>query len=167
MPAQHLRWPDYSRRHGADAELQDHRRYGIGVDTIDLDAATEAGIIVTNNPTYCVEEVAEHTVAMLLTWRARSRSTTAWSAPVAGKFRPANRCSESAGSTCRSGRLRQHRAASREGGCGSRHARALLPTRSSSRASSMRRETKSSFDQLLAESDYICIHAPLFRRRAE
>ena len=42
-------------------------RYGIGVDTIDLDAATEAGIIVTNNPTYCVEEVAEHTVAMLMT----------------------------------------------------------------------------------------------------
>ena len=41
-------------------------RYGIGVDTIDLDAATEAGIIVTNNPTYCVEEVAEHTMALLL-----------------------------------------------------------------------------------------------------
>jgi D-3-phosphoglycerate dehydrogenase / 2-oxoglutarate reductase len=41
-------------------------RYGIGVDTIDLDAATAAGIIVTNNPTYCVEEVAEHTLALLL-----------------------------------------------------------------------------------------------------
>ncbi|WP_028747616.1 C-terminal binding protein [Rhizobium mesoamericanum] len=41
-------------------------RYGIGVDTIDLDAATEAGIIVTNNPTYCVEEVADHTVALLI-----------------------------------------------------------------------------------------------------
>jgi D-3-phosphoglycerate dehydrogenase len=42
-------------------------RYGIGVDTIDLDAATAAGIIVTNNPTYCIEEVAEQTMAMLLT----------------------------------------------------------------------------------------------------
>jgi D-3-phosphoglycerate dehydrogenase len=41
-------------------------RYGIGVDTIDLDAATKAGIIVTNNPTYCIEEVAEHTMALLL-----------------------------------------------------------------------------------------------------
>jgi D-3-phosphoglycerate dehydrogenase len=41
-------------------------RYGIGVDTIDLDAATHAGIIVTNNPTYCIEEVAEHTMALLL-----------------------------------------------------------------------------------------------------
>ena len=41
-------------------------RYGIGVDTIDLDAATRAGIIVTNNPTYCIEEVAEHAMALLL-----------------------------------------------------------------------------------------------------
>jgi D-3-phosphoglycerate dehydrogenase / 2-oxoglutarate reductase len=41
-------------------------RYGIGVDTIDLDAATQTGIIVTNNPTYCIEEVAEHTLALLL-----------------------------------------------------------------------------------------------------
>jgi len=41
-------------------------RYGIGVDTIDVDAATAAGIIVTNNPTYCIEEVAEHTMALLL-----------------------------------------------------------------------------------------------------
>src|SRR5215211_6499471 len=41
-------------------------RYGIGVDTIDVAAATEAGIIVTNNPTYCIEEVAEHTLGLLL-----------------------------------------------------------------------------------------------------
>jgi D-3-phosphoglycerate dehydrogenase len=41
-------------------------RYGIGVDTIDLDAATRAGIIVTNNPTYCIDEVAEHTLALVL-----------------------------------------------------------------------------------------------------
>jgi D-3-phosphoglycerate dehydrogenase / 2-oxoglutarate reductase len=50
-------------------------RYGIGVDTIDLDAATQAGIIVTNNPTYCIEEVAEHTMALLL---ACARKITAY-----------------------------------------------------------------------------------------
>ena len=41
-------------------------RYGIGVDTIDLEAATTAGVIVTNNPTYCIEEVAEDAMALLL-----------------------------------------------------------------------------------------------------
>jgi D-3-phosphoglycerate dehydrogenase / 2-oxoglutarate reductase len=41
-------------------------RYGIGIDTIDVDAATRAGVIVTNNPTYCIDEVAEHTMALVL-----------------------------------------------------------------------------------------------------
>ena len=41
-------------------------RYGIGIDNIDLDAARDARIVVTNVPDYCVEEVAAHTVAMLL-----------------------------------------------------------------------------------------------------
>lgn len=41
-------------------------RYGIGVDNIDLPAARAAGISVTNVPDYCVDEVAAHTVAMLL-----------------------------------------------------------------------------------------------------
>lgn len=41
-------------------------RYGIGVDNIDLAAAREAGILVTNVPDYCVEEVATHSLAMML-----------------------------------------------------------------------------------------------------
>jgi D-3-phosphoglycerate dehydrogenase len=41
-------------------------RYGIGVDNIALEAASKAGIVVTNVPDYCVEEVATHALAMLL-----------------------------------------------------------------------------------------------------
>jgi D-3-phosphoglycerate dehydrogenase len=41
-------------------------RYGIGVDNIDVDAATRAGIRVTNVPDYCLEEVADHTLALIL-----------------------------------------------------------------------------------------------------
>ncbi len=42
-------------------------RYGVGVDSIDLRAATDLGIIVANVPDYCIDEVASHTVAMILT----------------------------------------------------------------------------------------------------
>jgi D-3-phosphoglycerate dehydrogenase len=41
-------------------------RYGIGVDNIDLEAARERGVVVTNVPDYCVDEVADHTMALLL-----------------------------------------------------------------------------------------------------
>jgi D-3-phosphoglycerate dehydrogenase / 2-oxoglutarate reductase len=41
-------------------------RYGIGVDNVDVAAATQAGIRVTNVPDYCVEEVADHSLALLL-----------------------------------------------------------------------------------------------------
>ncbi len=45
-------------------------RYGVGVDTIDLDAATARGVVVANVPDYCPEEVSDHAIAMLLSlWR--------------------------------------------------------------------------------------------------
>jgi D-3-phosphoglycerate dehydrogenase len=41
-------------------------RYGIGVDNIDLEAARARGIPVCNVPDYCIDEVADHTLAFLL-----------------------------------------------------------------------------------------------------
>jgi len=41
-------------------------RYGIGMDNVDVVAATDRGITVTNVPDYSVEEVAAHALAMLL-----------------------------------------------------------------------------------------------------
>ena len=41
-------------------------RYGIGYDNVDLEAAEEKGIWVTNVPGYCSEEVAEHALGLLL-----------------------------------------------------------------------------------------------------
>jgi D-3-phosphoglycerate dehydrogenase len=41
-------------------------RTGIGVDNVDLPAATERGVLVTNTPDGPTESTAEHTVAMLL-----------------------------------------------------------------------------------------------------
>jgi len=41
-------------------------RYGVGVDNIDIKAATEYRIIVANVPDYCVDEVSTHAIALIL-----------------------------------------------------------------------------------------------------
>lgn len=63
----------FVRMHELDAEtvatMENCRviaRYGIGVDHIDVEAATRHGIYVANAPTYCIEEVSLHTLALIL-----------------------------------------------------------------------------------------------------
>jgi len=41
-------------------------RFGIGVDNVDIAAATSAGIVVTKVPDYCIDEVSDHAMALLL-----------------------------------------------------------------------------------------------------
>ncbi len=53
-------------------------RAGVGVDTIDLDAAAAAGITVLNQPTYGTKEVASHAVALLLALQRRLREMDAY-----------------------------------------------------------------------------------------
>jgi D-3-phosphoglycerate dehydrogenase len=50
----------------AAPRLQVIGRYGIGVDNIDVAEATRRGIPVANVPAYCVDEVAEHVIALLM-----------------------------------------------------------------------------------------------------
>jgi D-3-phosphoglycerate dehydrogenase / 2-oxoglutarate reductase len=42
-------------------------RFGVGVDIVDVEAATKRGIVVTNVRDYCTEEVADHAIALWLT----------------------------------------------------------------------------------------------------
>lgn len=46
-------------------------RYGVGVDNIAVDTATELGIVVTYVPDYCVEEVSDHTMGLILALNRR------------------------------------------------------------------------------------------------
>ena len=41
-------------------------RYGVGVDNIDIEAATEQHIIVANVPDYCLDEVSTHALGLIL-----------------------------------------------------------------------------------------------------
>ncbi|MGH2451327.1 MAG: C-terminal binding protein [Candidatus Limnocylindria bacterium] len=41
-------------------------QYGVGLDQIDIAAATRAGIIVTHTPSYSVDELADHALALIL-----------------------------------------------------------------------------------------------------
>ncbi|WP_162830696.1 C-terminal binding protein, partial [Amycolatopsis thermalba] len=41
-------------------------RYGVGVDNIDVARATELGMVVSNVPDYCSDEVADHTLLLIL-----------------------------------------------------------------------------------------------------
>ena len=57
----------YTREVIANApKLKGVIRYGVGVDTIDLDAATEFGVVIGYMPDFCIEEVANHALTHLL-----------------------------------------------------------------------------------------------------
>ena len=63
--ARHLR-EDQRRDDREDEKCRIISRFGIGVDNVDLDAATAAGIVVTKVPDYCIDEVSDHAMALLL-----------------------------------------------------------------------------------------------------
>src|SRR4029434_7542274 len=52
-------------------------RFGIGVDNVDIDAATGAGIVVTKVPDYCIDEVSDHAMALLLAMVRKIPSSSA------------------------------------------------------------------------------------------
>jgi D-3-phosphoglycerate dehydrogenase len=59
-------------------------RFGIGVDNVDIAVATEAKIVVTKVPDYCLDEVSDHAMALLL---AAARKITLANAQVhAGRW---------------------------------------------------------------------------------
>jgi D-3-phosphoglycerate dehydrogenase / 2-oxoglutarate reductase len=136
-------------------------RYGIGVDTIDVVAATERGIFVANVPDYCLDEVSDHALALLLMLSRQmipsislARQDT-W--PVA-KMPPLQRLR---GQTCGlvgCGRI----GALLAGKVSALGMRVIIhdPYLSEERARDMGAELVS-LDALLARADFISLHAPL------
>jgi len=136
-------------------------RYGVGVDNVDLDAATEAGIAVVYVPDYCVEEVSNQALAFILDWaRQLTRNDGllrrgSWGWEFAGQMQSLV------------GKRLGIVGAGRIGLALARKARALgmevcafdpqVP------APELERQGVHpiAFDALLAESDYVSLHVPL------
>lgn len=136
-------------------------RYGIGVDTIDVPAATERGIYVANVPDYCLDEVSDHALALLMMLSrqmipgmALAREDT-W---AVAKMPPLQRLR---GQTC--GLFGCGRIGSLLAGKVSALGMSVIvhdPYLSEGRAREMGAE-RVSFDDLLARADFISLHAPL------
>ncbi|MFZ0501912.1 MAG: C-terminal binding protein [Steroidobacteraceae bacterium] len=132
-------------------------RLGVGLDNIAVDEATRRGIWVTNVPDYCVEEVSDHAVGMLLAW---ARGLTQYDREVkAGRWEPAGaKLRRVRDLTCgiigfgRTGR----RTAEKLRGFGVRllaHARRLVDD--------ARDVEMTSLEELLRRSDVVIVHLPL------
>jgi len=51
-----------------EGPLRHVARMGVGLDNIAVEVASEVGVLVTNVPDYCVEEVSDHAVGLVLAW---------------------------------------------------------------------------------------------------
>jgi D-3-phosphoglycerate dehydrogenase len=136
-------------------------RYGIGVDTIDVPAATARGIMVANVPDYCLDEVSDHALALLLMLSRQMIPSIALAREDAwpvSKMPPVYRLR---GQTCglvgcgRIGSLLSAKVSALG-------MRVVVhdPYLSAERAGAMGAELVS-LDELLARADFISLHAPL------
>ncbi len=140
-------------------------RMGTGTDKIDVARATELGIVVANTPYFCVEEQADHAMAMLLS--LARKLTVAQNAMAEGNLARARRAvganqrvSASILGLVGFGRSAMH-TARRARGFGMR----VLATRNNKRAPTDEADalgvTMTDLETLLRESDYVSLHLPL------
>lgn len=136
-------------------------RCGIGLDNIDVEVATEHGIVVTNVPAYCIDEVSDHAMGLLL---ACARKISRFDRAVKG-----NAWDQNIGPAMR--RIRGKTLGVIGFG---RIARSIVPKakafgftinvcspRTDPELIEQSGAQKVSFSELLATSDFITIHAPL------
>jgi D-3-phosphoglycerate dehydrogenase len=134
-------------------------RYGVGLDNIPVDHATELGILVTNVPDFCLQEVSDHAMALVLACARRvvtfSRATRGgvWDL-AAGRGLP--RLSEQTIGLVGYGNIART-LVPKARGFGLR-VLAYSPRATPSVDGDV--ELTNDLERLLAESDYVSLHAP-------
>ncbi|MFC3801126.1 C-terminal binding protein [Cohnella sp. GCM10012308] len=136
-------------------------RYGVGVDNIDLEAASRRRIPVINVPDYCVDEVAEHAVSFI--FAVNRKLPTATSLPRKGDWgkvqalKPIRAIKETTLGVVGTGRIGMKVIEMLAPfGC-----KILIHDPYLARAELPRNAEMTGFDELLAQSDIITIHCPL------
>jgi len=133
-------------------------RYGVGIDSVDLKAATDLGIIVANVPDYCVDEVADQALSLIL---ALIRKTVFFDQKVKSdqwdfrQGRPIHRIKGKTLGLIGSGRIGLE-VAKRISGFGVR-----VVTFDPYLQKTLEGVELMDFDTVLKESDFISIHCPL------
>lgn len=136
-------------------------RYGIGLDNVDLDAATEKGIVVAHVLDFCTEEVSNHAIALMLALARRLPALHAdsvagrWRRPQAWGLGPVH------GQTLGiAGFGNIGRAVARKALAFGMRVLAFDPYGDANAAAEMGVRL-APLDELLAESDYVSLHTPL------
>ena len=136
-------------------------RYGIGVDNVDIPKATELGIVVTNVPDYCMDEVTDHALGMILALNRRlvphTRSVLSGGWDTVALNQPMHRTRGATLGIVGFGRIGRS-LADKAVGFGM-HILTYDPLIKP--GTPLDGVTAVSFDDLLKESDFISLHVPL------
>jgi len=138
-------------------------RYGVGYDTIDVDAAADNGVVAVNIPDFCLEEVADHAMALVLAcarrlvWSTEGVKQERWGEVQMGTIQNPSLFEQTLGVV----------------GCGNIGSRIVRRAKSfglrtiaydpylDKSAASKRGVTLVSLPELLKTSDYVCLQTPL------
>jgi D-3-phosphoglycerate dehydrogenase / 2-oxoglutarate reductase len=138
-------------------------RFGIGMDSVDLDAATKHGIVVANAAEYCVPEVADHATALILSLARRVTMMDRWVrqghwANAVGKTGLMPRLSTQSVGFVGFGRIARRAARNMENIFGTLLAYDPYVSQEQVQEYKVRMV---SLDELLEQSDYVSVHTPL------
>ncbi|AKA48605.1 hypothetical protein IX51_05270 [uncultured archaeon] len=140
-------------------------RYGIGLDMIDMSAASEMGIPVAYVPDYCVDEVSNHAISLMFSAERRllifDRKVRKGDWSMDG-IAPVHRFSEKTLGLLGFGRL--SRAVAQKMKAFDVRLTSFDPLVKGEEMAALDVEKAETIDELLANSDIISIHVPLTRQ---
>jgi D-3-phosphoglycerate dehydrogenase len=137
-------------------------RYGVGLDTLDLDAAAERGIICAHVPDFCAEEVSNHALMLMLAVVKKTVVLDRWVREGLWRPQPLSPMQHLHGQTLgliACGNIA--RAFARKAQALGMQVLAYDPYADLAQLDALGIKLVTELDELLAQSDIVSVHAPL------